>query len=73
MNLKIIHGYWWKLKQTTKLGWAAYFNKEEQMDYELHWDNEVVADNDESIAQVEADIAHDKSILASLSIEEDLF
>lgn len=43
------------------------------MDYELHWDNEVVADNDESIAQVEADIAHDKAILARLSLEEDLF
>lgn len=43
------------------------------MDYELHWDNEVVADNDESIAMVEADIVRDKAILAGLSQKDDLF
>ena len=43
------------------------------MDYSLVWDNEVVADNDEMIAQIEADIAKTKEQLSKLSTSEDLF
>lgn len=42
------------------------------MDYELHWDNEVVADNDEAIALLEAEIAEDKAILSRLSNDDDV-
>ena len=51
------------------------------MDYELHWDNEVVADNDEAIALLdndeaiallEAEIAEDKAILSRLSNNDDV-
>lgn len=41
------------------------------MDYDVHWDNEVVADNDESIALVEADIAESKALLVKLSLKDD--
>lgn len=42
------------------------------MEYELHWDNEVVADNDEAIALLEAEITEDKAILARLSNNDDV-
>jgi hypothetical protein len=42
------------------------------MDYELHWE-EVDAYDDVCIAQLEAEIAHDKEVLASLSHEDLLF
>lgn len=41
------------------------------MEYELHWDNEVVADNDEAIALLEAEIAEDKATLSRLSSEDE--
>lgn len=41
------------------------------MEYELHWDNEVVADNDEAIALLEAEIAEDKAFLSRQSAEDD--
>jgi hypothetical protein len=43
------------------------------MDYDEHWDNEVVADNDESIALIEADIAESKALLVKLSLNDDSF
>lgn len=42
------------------------------MEYDVQWDNEVVADNDELIAQVEADISELRTLLSKLSSEEDL-
>jgi hypothetical protein len=37
------------------------------------WDDEVSTDNDLEIAHLEAEIAREKSFLAALSNEEDLF
>jgi hypothetical protein len=43
------------------------------MDYELYWDNEVVTDNDETIARLEAEITESKALLAQLSAGDDIF
>lgn len=43
------------------------------MEYEIHWDSEMVVENDEQIAQVEATILEEKALLKSMSMGEDLF
>jgi hypothetical protein len=44
----------------------------ENVEYDVHWDNEVVADNDEAIAQIEADITELKAGLSKLTDDENL-
>jgi len=41
------------------------------MEQEMLWDNEVVADHDELIALLEADILESKKLLSKLSESED--
>jgi hypothetical protein len=42
------------------------------MEYDLCWDNEIVADDDESIKKIEADALERKAFLTSLSKDEEL-
>lgn len=41
------------------------------MEYEVFWDNEVVADNDEAIALLEAQITMEKAILSRLAEDDE--
>lgn len=41
------------------------------MEQELFWDNEVVADHDELIAKLEAEIIESKAFLSRLSNDDD--
>lgn len=41
------------------------------MEQEILWDNEVVADHDERIAKLEAEIIESKRLLNSLSNDDD--
>lgn len=41
------------------------------METEILWDNEVVADHDERIAKLEAEIIESKRLLSRLSEDED--
>lgn len=43
------------------------------MEYDIHWDSEMVADNDEQIARMEADILEIKALLKKMSEDEELF
>jgi hypothetical protein len=48
-------------------------NKGKIMEYEIHWDSEMVVENDEHIAKMEADIHEEKALLKILSEGEELF
>ncbi len=43
------------------------------MDNELYWDTEMVMENDQAIALLEAELTEGKALLARLSLEDDLF
>lgn len=42
------------------------------MEYEIHWDSEMVVENDEHIAKIEAEILEGKALLTKWSGDEDI-